>query len=76
MKATRIQPGVYELRHGRGSNQRTFRIEQIGRGNEDGLPPGWAVHETGIQFLTITDGWSEIASGLPNTEGRGRRGRG
>lgn len=66
MIVKRKAPGLYEARQGRGSNQRTFEIKQVGRDDPDGLPPGWAVHETGIDYLTIENGWTQIASGLPN----------
>ena len=64
MIVNRIEPGLYEARHGRGTNKRTFEIRKVTADNPDGLVPGWAVHETGIRFLTIEDGWSMVAQGL------------
>lgn len=65
MIVNRIEPGRYEARQGRGQNRRTFEIVEVPRDNEDGYLPGWLVLETGIHFLTIENGYSVIAHGLP-----------
>ena len=66
LKVRRVQPGIYTATSGRGANRRTFEILKVAPGTPDGWRPGWRVVETGIDFLTVEDGWTAHADGLPN----------